>query len=210
VPALKHSGIRTLGGARLRFFSVGARHAVPGERTWRDRAICRGVKSESRGKTFVAAWCVDGARVRLARSGTACRAPTVGNGKGERAGRVPALQNNDADASLVCAHPACRCLWRRLKPTLLEGAFAVRRKRSPGLEVQLVFQRRTCTFALAVENFGRRARQMWHLPSTVATGTGGFQFETNVLFRWPSLACTSISTGSTATARIPEEAPRNF
>src|ERR1700746_3883351 len=30
------------------------------------------------GKTFLAAWCVDGARVLGARSGTACRAPTVG------------------------------------------------------------------------------------------------------------------------------------
>jgi hypothetical protein len=72
----------------------------------------------------------------------------------------------------------------------------------------VVFQGRTCTFALAVENFGPRARQMLHLPSTVENGTGGFQFETNVLFRWPSLLCTSISTGSTARLHIPEEAPR--
>ena len=61
-----------------------------------------------------------------------------------------------------------------------------------------MFQTGTCTFALAVENFGSSARQMLHLPGTVETGTGGFQFETNVLFRWPSLLCTSISTGSTA------------
>ena len=59
-----------------------------------------------------------------------------------------------------------------------------------------MFQGRTCTFALAVENFGLRARQMRHLPGTVGNGTGRLQFETNVLFRWPSLACTSISTGS--------------
>src|SRR5580704_16208668 len=83
-------------------------------------------------------------------------------------------------------------------PVPLKVAFAVRRKLGPGLEVQVVFQGRTCTFVLAVENSGRSARQMRHLPSTVETGTGGFQFETNVLFRWPSLACTSISTGSTA------------
>ena len=62
----------------------------------------------------------------------------------------------------------------------------------------MVFQTDTCTFALAVENFGLRARQMRHLPGTVENGTGRLQFETNVLFRWPSLVCTSISTGSTA------------
>ena len=50
---------------------------------------------------------------------------------------------------------------------------------------------------------------MGHLPGTVETGTGGFQFETNVLFRWPSLVCTSISTGSTAPAH-PEEATRHL
>ncbi len=93
---------------------------------------------------------------------------------------------------------------------LLKGAFALGRRLSPGLKVQLVFQGRTCTFALAVENSGPRGQQMGHLPGTVENGTAGFQFETNVLFRWPSLACTSISTGSTATAHIPEEAPRNF
>ncbi len=76
-------------------------------------------------------------------------------------------------------------------------AFALGRKLGPGLEVQVVFQGRTCTYALAVENLGPTARQMRQLPDTVETGTGGFQFETNVLFRWPSLACTSISTGST-------------
>ena len=38
---------------------------------------------ESKGKAFVAARCVDGACLVVARSGTACRAPTVGNGKGE-------------------------------------------------------------------------------------------------------------------------------
>jgi hypothetical protein len=37
---------------------------------------------ESKGKTFVAAVSGDGARVHIARSGTACRAPTVGNGEG--------------------------------------------------------------------------------------------------------------------------------
>jgi hypothetical protein len=62
----------------------------------------------------------------------------------------------------------------------------------------VVFQTDTCTFALAVENFGLRVRQMRHLPSTVENGTGRLQFETNVLFRWPSLLSTSISTGSTA------------
>ncbi len=61
-----------------------------------------------------------------------------------------------------------------------------------------MFQTGTCTFALAVENYWRRMRQMGHLAGTVETGTAGLQFETNVLFRWPSLACTSVSTGSTA------------
>jgi len=42
---------------------------------------------ESRGKTLVATWCVVGANVLVARSGTACRAPTVRNdrsGESER------------------------------------------------------------------------------------------------------------------------------
>ena len=65
--------------------SVGARHAVPGKRTWRDGAIRHVVKIQS--KHFEAACFVDGAGVRVARSGTApridagsstCRAPTVG------------------------------------------------------------------------------------------------------------------------------------
>ncbi|MGA8305247.1 MAG: hypothetical protein WB723_06195, partial [Candidatus Acidiferrales bacterium] len=64
--------------------------------------------------------------------------------------------------------------------------------------VQVMFQTGTCTYALAVENLGPTARQMRQLPDTVETGTGELQFETNVLFRWPSLACTSISTGSKA------------
>ncbi len=38
---------------------------------------------ESKGETFVAARCVDGACLLVGRSGTACRAPTVGNSKGE-------------------------------------------------------------------------------------------------------------------------------
>ena len=91
---------------------------------------------------------------------------------------------------------------------VLLKAFARGRRLGPGLEVQVVFQGRTCTFALAVENFCLRARQMLHLAGTVENGTGGLQFETNVLFRWPSLLCTSISTGSTARCSyFPEEAP---
>ena len=44
--------------------------------------------------------CVDGVGVLVARSGTACRAPTVGKGKGEK---------NDAEASPVSQHPAPSC-----------------------------------------------------------------------------------------------------
>jgi len=64
-----------------------------------------------------------------------------------------------------------------------------------------MFQGRTCTFALAVENYSPGARQMLHLRGTVENGTGPFKFETNVLFRWPSLLCTSISTGAQQAAR---------
>jgi hypothetical protein len=74
----------------------------------------------------------------------------------------------------------------------------------------VVFQGRTCTFALAVENFGPGARQMLHLAGTVENGTGRLQFETNVLFRWPSLLCTSTSTGSTARAAIFLRKPPQF
>ena len=53
--------------------TVGARHAVPGERTWHCRAICRDreFKGEHWWRGF-GGWRV----VLVARSGTACRAPT--------------------------------------------------------------------------------------------------------------------------------------
>jgi hypothetical protein len=60
---------------------------------------------------------------------------------------------------------------RRLKPTLLKIVFACRRKLSPGLKVQVMFQTSTCTFALAVENYSPGARQMLHLRGTVENGT---------------------------------------
>jgi hypothetical protein len=123
---LLHSGCEeTLSGVGLT--SVGARHAVPGERTWRGGAICRDVglswsvyrrppagvfefrcrgevqrqrrrpeASSTNGKVKRAGEtpavqkplpeisfcgeCV--AACQASRSGTACRAPTVGNGEG--------------------------------------------------------------------------------------------------------------------------------
>ena len=46
-----------------------------------------------------------------------------------------------------------RAAYRR---TLCYLAFASWRRLGPGLKVQVVFQGRTCTFALAVENYSRR------------------------------------------------------
>jgi hypothetical protein len=171
------------------------RHAVPGERTWRDPAICRDLQIE--GKTFVAAWCVDGARMLVARSGTACRAPTAGE-KRERRTRARWSQAFAIEVRSYAGTVVIFTSRLSADACATKGAFALGRRLGPGLEVQVVFQGRTCTFALAVENFGLRARQMRHLPGTVENGTGRLQFETNVLFRWPSLVCTSISTGSTA------------
>jgi hypothetical protein len=53
-------------------------------------------------------------------------------------------------------------------------AFALRRKLGPGLEVQVMFQGRTCTFAPAVENYSPTARQMLYLRGTVENGAGRF------------------------------------
>ena len=79
--------------------SVGARHAVPGKRTWRNWAICRG-----RGLCTAGLWpaflnlipwprrsnherhvhgAMDGARALVAHSGTACRAPTEETSRAE-------------------------------------------------------------------------------------------------------------------------------
>jgi hypothetical protein len=59
-------------------------------------------------------------------------------------------------------------------PVLLKGVFALGRKLSPGLKVQVMFQGRTCTFAPAVENYSPTARQMLYLRGTVENGTGRF------------------------------------
>jgi hypothetical protein len=59
-------------------------------------------------------------------------------------------------------------------PVLLKGVFAFRRKLSPGLKVQVMFQGRTYTFAPAVENYSPTARQMLYLRGTVENGTGRF------------------------------------
>ncbi len=64
------------------WFSVGARHAVPGGRTWRDRAIVASRKL--RAMNFEAGCEGDGAGVLMARSGTARRAPTVGKKQRQR------------------------------------------------------------------------------------------------------------------------------
>ena len=64
-----------------------------------------------------------------------------------------------------------RAAYRRT-PVLLKGVFAFRRKLSPGLKVQVMFQTRTCTFALAVENYSPGAQQMLYLGATVENGTG--------------------------------------
>ena len=59
-------------------------------------------------------------------------------------------------------------------PVLLKGVFALGRKLSPGLKVQVMFQGRTYTFAPAVENYSPTARQMLYLRGTVENGTGRF------------------------------------
>ncbi len=71
-------------GARPREPMRDLRHAVRGERTWRGRAIYRGFEFESNNETFEAPGASDGARVLVARSGTACRAPTVGEKQGRK------------------------------------------------------------------------------------------------------------------------------
>jgi hypothetical protein len=71
----------------VREISVGARHAVPGERTWQDRAIRRDAEIQMRPQDIcsdVVGWMARD--LLVARSGTACRAPTVGNGEGEQNG----------------------------------------------------------------------------------------------------------------------------
>ena len=68
--------VLVLGLDATTFFSVGARHAVPGERTWRGGAIHRVVEFRGNGETISAGVALDGAGLLVARSGTACRAPT--------------------------------------------------------------------------------------------------------------------------------------
>ena len=87
---------------------------MPGDGTWRGRAICRDVRFESKGGTFVAARCVDGAWLLVGRSGTACRAPTVGKKQRRRKERcrdVRQASTIECDVTLAQAG----------MPVLLEG-----------------------------------------------------------------------------------------
>jgi hypothetical protein len=125
--------------------------------------------------------------------------PTAGNGDCKRTTQaLSRLRNSSAVAT-----------WGTVRNDCATEAFGIGRKLSPGLKVQVMFQASTCTFAPAVENYAPGTRQMLHLRSTVENGTGRRQFETNVLFRWLSLLCTSISTGSTASCAF-LRSDRNF
>jgi hypothetical protein len=113
-------------------------------------------------KAFVARALLDGADVLVARSGTACRAPTAGNGDCKRTTQaLSRLRNSSAVAT-----------WGTVRNDCATEAFGIGRKLSPGLKVQVMFQTRTCTFAPAVENYAPTARQMLYLRGTVENGTG--------------------------------------
>ena len=72
--------------------------------------------SERQAPTSVAAWCVDGARVLVARSGTACRAPTVGNGNCKRTtSALSRLRNSWVVATWGTVRNAC-ATEKRFRP----------------------------------------------------------------------------------------------
>jgi len=84
------------------------------------------------------------------------------------------MQKNDAGAFSFGYSLHLVTLAQSGMTVLLKGVFAFRRKLSPGLKVQVMFQTRTCTFAPAVENYAPTARQMLYLRGTVENGTGRF------------------------------------
>jgi hypothetical protein len=101
------------------WFSAGApfrepmrdlRHAVPGERTWRVVPFVAVWQFEGDDEALEARVSSDGAGLLVVRSGTACRAPTVGSGETEKNASATEASTDDRVAFLR---------WRSLKPTLL-------------------------------------------------------------------------------------------
>src|ERR1700749_884719 len=100
----------------------------------------------------------------VARSGTAprtnagsatCRAPTAGE-KRERRTRARWSQASAMAARSYAGTVVIFTSRLSADACATKGAFALGRRLGPGLEVQVVFQAGTCTFALAVGKFSLR------------------------------------------------------
>jgi hypothetical protein len=99
--------------------TVGARHAVPGKRTWHERAIHAGFSGTGNPACATKRYIREVAKARIPR---------------RRCFKLGVLQIKNAIVHPPSTHdPAVFLRWRRLKPTLLKGAAARFRIQRPGI-----------------------------------------------------------------------------